>query len=268
MAAPRTRSAGLRYTLVVCAVLVTVVMLALGTWQVQRLQWKLDLIARVDARVHAEPVPAPGPSAWAKVAAASDEYRHVSLTGTYLPEFSTKVQATTERGSGYWVLTPMCLADGAIVIVNRGFIALDAAPRLPDGGSAAGAGACTAAAIAGRAPATIIGLLRISETSGAYLRKNDPVNNRWYARDVRAIALARGLDLASVAPYFVDAAAGQENAGADEALRPVGGLTVISFTNNHLVYALTWYALAVMMIAAVAWVIRDERRALRPHAGA
>jgi surfeit locus 1 family protein len=266
MTAPRTRSAGLRYTLVVCAVLVTVVLLALGTWQVQRLQWKLDLIARVDARVHAEPVPAPGPSAWASVAAASDEYRHVSLTGTYLPEFSTKVQATTERGSGYWVLTPMCMANGSIVIVNRGFIALDAAPRLPDGGSTAGAGACVAAA--GRAPATINGLLRISETSGAYLRRNDPVNNRWYARDVHAIAMARGLDGTSVAPYFVDAAAGQENEGADEALRPVGGLTVISFPNNHLVYALTWYALAVMMIAALVWVIRDERRAHSQHADA
>eukprot|EP01038_Epipyxis_sp_PR26KG_P019617 gene19617-27781_t len=64
---PRLRSAGLRYTLVACAALVIAVLLALGTWQVQRLQWKLALIERVNARVHAEPVPAPGPQDWAKV---------------------------------------------------------------------------------------------------------------------------------------------------------------------------------------------------------
>eukprot|EP01034_Spumella_vulgaris_P029697 gene29697-36788_t len=128
---PRLRSAGLRYTLVACAALVIAVLLALGTWQVQRLQWKLALIERVNARVHAEPVPAPGPQDWAKVSAETDEYKHVHLTGVLLPEYATKAQATTERGPGYWLLTPLCLADGSngvsIVMINRGFLPLAAA---------------------------------------------------------------------------------------------------------------------------------------------
>lgn len=271
-AAPRLHSAGLRYTLVACAVLVVAVLLALGTWQVQRLQWKLALIERVDARVHAEPVPAPGPQDWARVSAETDEYKHVHLTGVFLPEYSTKAQATTERGPGYWLLTPLCLAHGGngagIVMVNRGFLPLDAAAKLDASLSntvPAGTDACAAAALAGRAPVRVNGLLRISETKPGPLglRVNEPAQNRWYARDVHAMAAARGLQSARVAPYFVDADAGQYADDLDPAARPYGGMTVISFPNNHLVYALTWYALAVMMAAALAWAIRDERRRAR-----
>lgn len=271
--APRLRSAALRYTLVACAVLAIAVLLALGTWQVQRLQWKLALIERVNTRVHAEPVPAPGPQDWDKVSAETDEYRHVYLTGRLLPEYSTKAQATTERGPGYWLLTPLCQADGSIVMVNRGFLPLEAAARLESSLNAvvpAGIDACAAAALAGRAPVRLNGLLRISETRPGPLglRKNEPAQNRWYARDVHAIAAARGLQAARVAPYFIDAGAGQYAADLDEAVRPYGGMTVISFPNNHLVYALTWYALAVMMAAALAWVVRDERRRAGGQRGA
>lgn len=269
---PRLRSAGLRYTLVACAALVIAVLLALGTWQVQRLQWKLALTERVNARVHAEPVPAPGPQHWAKVSAETDEYKHVHLTGVLLPEYATKAQATTERGPGYWLLTPLCLADGSngvsVVMVNRGFLPLDAAAKLESSLSntvPAGTDPCAAAALAGRAPVRLNGLLRISEVGKGPLglRANDAAQNRWYARDVHAMAAARGLHTARVAPYFVDADAGQYAADLEPAARPYGGMTVISFPNNHLVYALTWYALAVMMAAALAWVIRDERRRAR-----
>ena len=84
------------------------------------------------------------------------------------------------------------------------------------------------------------------------MRTNDPVANKWYSRDVVAIATARGLS--NVAPYFVDASAGTEPRG------PVGGLTVISFPNSHLVYALTWYALAAMTAGVYVWLRRQSRR--------
>ncbi|KAK0339297.1 hypothetical protein LTR94_035154, partial [Friedmanniomyces endolithicus] len=93
---------------------------------------------------------------------------------------------------------------------------------------------CAAAA---GTPVAVTGLLRIAEPKSGFLRDNDPVNNRWYAREVGAIAAARGLDPAKVAPFFVDAGEGQDPKDAPETA--VGGLTVISFPNNHLVYALT-----------------------------
>ena len=92
-------------------------------------------------------------------------------------------------------------------------------------------------------PVSVTGFLRISEPGGGFLRSNDPAGGRWYSRDVAAIAEAEGL--AKVAPYFIDADTTPNPGGL-----PVGGLTVVSFRNSHLVYALTWFALAAMSATA------------------
>lgn len=212
---------------------------ALGTWQLERRAWKLDLIERVEQRVHAPAAPAPGPAQWPQVSAASDEYRHVRLSGTFLHDRETLVQAVTDLGSGFWVLTPLRMADGSTVLVNRGFVPPEVRER----------SARSASEPAGET--TVTGLLRITEPGGGFLRKNDPAGDRWYSRDVQAIAAARGLE--RVAPYFVDAAATVPRTW------PAGGLTVIAFHNNHFVYALTWYALA-LMAAGAAWRLRRENR--------
>ena len=252
------RSAFVRRALAVAALLLFVLFAGLGTWQVFRLQWKLDLIERVDARVHAQPVAPPAAAQWPQVSRESDEYRRVRLSGRYLYELTTPVQALSDLGAGFWLLTPLCLDDGDIILVNRGFIPSsgDIATRYP--GRRAGADPCAAAT---GERVDLHGLLRIAEPKSGFLRDNDPVNNRWYAREVGAIAAARGLDLARVAPFFVDAGKGQDPAAAPETA--VGGLTVIAFPNNHLVYALTWYALALMVAAAAWWVVRYEARAGR-----
>ncbi|AON54789.1 SURF1 family protein [Herbaspirillum seropedicae] len=224
---------------------------ALGSWQVYRLQWKLDLIAKVDARVHAAPVAPPGPALWPQVSAQRDEYKRVLLTGRYLYSKTVPVQASTDLGSGAWLLTPLQLADGEVVLVNRGFVGVSPLKL---------AEASLADAPAGQ-NAEVTGLLRMSEPKGGFLRSNDAAQNRWYSRDVQAIAQAKGLT--SVAPYFVDAdkASAEANAAvAPDAQKPVGGLTVIAFHNSHLIYALTWYALALMSLGAGYWLIRDERR--------
>jgi surfeit locus 1 family protein len=271
----------------------------LGTWQVQRRAWKLDLIARVEQRVHAPAAPAPGPAQWPQVTAAADEYRHVTATGTFLDASQTLVQAVTDLGAGYWVLTPLQAGDGSIVLVNRGFVAADDRNRVQPGGTPA---------------STVTGLLRITEPRGGFLRHNNPAANQWYSRDIQAIAAARGLS--HVAPYFIDAeaappgpqptnptrpagsppmpepAAGAPNppsldasvapaakpaaagpnlpspdASVASAAEPAGagtnapspgatvaptpGLTVIRFHNSHLVYAITWYTLALMTAIAI-----------------
>lgn len=82
------------------------------------------------------------------------------------------------------------------------------------------------------------GLLRITQPGGGFLRANDPQAGRWFSRDVAAMSAAQGVTQA--APYFIDADA----QGAAASL-PVGGLTVISFRNSHLSYALTWFAMAL-----------------------
>jgi surfeit locus 1 family protein len=88
------------------------------------------------------------------------------------------------------------------------------------------------------------------------MRHNDPAKNSWYTRDVPAIAAVRGLK--AVAPYFVDADATPH--AADHPSWPEGGLTVINFPNNHLSYLITWYVLALMVLAAGIYVGLGEYR--------
>ena len=218
------------------------VFLALGTWQVQRLFWKLDLIARVESRVHADPLPAPASAEWPAISQEKDEYRHVTATGLFQHDKTVLVQAVTERGAGFWVLTPLVLPDESTIVINRGFVPAD--KRDP---------AARVASEVAAGPVTVTGLLRLSEPGGGFLRANDPANDRWFSRDIAAIAATKGLN--NVAPYFIDADATPNPGGL-----PVGGLTVIAFRNSHLVYALTWYALAVMSLAGV-YLVRKQRAA-------
>ena len=221
------------YLLFGTVVLAAAFLLALGIWQVERRAWKLDLIAQIDARVGAPLVDAPAPAAWPSITATSDAYRHVRAAGEWLRDKDTRVQAVTALGAGHWLLTPLRTEAGFTVLINRGFVAADNKATVP----------------LPPARAEITGLLRITEPNGGFLRSNDPAADRWFSRDVEAIAQARGLG--EVAPYFIDAAADPSQPV------PVGGLTVIRLPNNHLVYAVTWFVLAAMVMA---FAIRLWRR--------
>lgn len=222
------RAARPSFWLTVLSLTAFVLLMALGVWQVERRAWKLALIDRVEQRVHATAQPIPSATSWPAVTAANDEYRHVSVSGRFLHDRETLIQAVTEDGPGYWVLTPLQRGDGTLVLINRGFVPTerrDASTRQdgnPDG------------------QVEITGLLRVTEPKGGFLRNNVPQHNRWYSRDVAAIAAAHGLH--DIAPFFIDAEAGSRTGNG-----PIGGLTVVSFPNNHLIYALTWFALAFML---------------------
>jgi surfeit locus 1 family protein len=235
-----------RRSLAVVAVAATLALgfSALGVWQLQRLAWKLDLIARVDARVHAPATTAPSQAQWSSLTPKDEAYRHVQVSGTFDNTRETLVQAVTEQGPGYWVMTPLRASAGYTVLVNRGFVPAEmSAEAVRRAGLIAG-------------PAMVTGLLRLSEPHGGFLRANQPARNLWYSRDVTQIARAR--QLSQVAPYFIDAD-GTPNNGE----WPRGGLTVVRFRNSHLVYALTWFALAGMSVVWGAWPAVEAARARR-----
>ncbi len=234
------------------AVVIFSIFSTLGVWQIQRLSWKRNLIERVEQRVHAEPVAAPIRAQWPDINTANSEYRRIHLQGRYLQGLDTLVQAVTKNGSGFWVLTPLQQSDGTIVIVNRGFIPPEASR------TAIKTSAETMQLT------SVTGLLRMSQQGGAFLRKNDPPRQRWYSRDIQAIAASK--NLSQVAPYFVDADAISASAQMDATSNalPVGGLTVIAFQNSHLVYALTWFTLAAMVAGITGyflfWLRREGRQ--------
>jgi surfeit locus 1 family protein len=228
-----------RRGLLALCILGTLLFSGLGAWQVQRLAWKRDLIARVEARIHASPVAAPALQDWPGLDLHEAEYRRVQVRGVFLHDRETLVDALTVRGPGSWVLTPLRTADG-VVLVNRGFV-----PQGRERQASREAGQVAGEVI-------ITGLLRTTEPGGRILRPNDPEAGRWFSRDIAAIGRARRLD--GLAPFFIDA-----DAASSAGSGPVGGLTVVGFRNAHLVYAGTWFALAALCIAGLV-LLREPSR--------
>ncbi|HEX4917157.1 MAG TPA: SURF1 family protein [Limnobacter sp.] len=235
----------LAYTL---AAFLFAVFCALGTWQVQRLQWKLELIERVEARAFGTPQALPSPAQWSSVQRDTHEYLKVKLQGVYLPQYSSRVQASTVLGPGHWWLTPLQTSVG-LVWVNRGYAPSGEADPLSNQPTGT--------------PVEVVGLLRISEPGGGFLRSNQPEQGRWFSRDVLALSQQHGLN--NVAPFFVDA--GEPRNLNPEMITfkpqtyPVDGLTIVRFTNHHLMYAITWYALALLV--AIATVLLRRHLASR-----
>ncbi|WP_313002370.1 SURF1 family protein [Brevundimonas sp.] len=213
---------------------------ALGVWQVQRLLWKQDLIRQVDTRIHAAPVAAPPPDQL--VTRQADQYRRVVVSGRFDHAREARVKAVTDLGPGYWVLTPLMTDRDFTVLINRGFVPSE---RQQPADRAAGQ-------VEG--VVRIVGLLRLTEPDGGFLRANDPAGDRWFSRDVAGIVQAKGVQ-GPVASYFIDADATSNPGGW-----PRGGLTVVRFANSHLIYALTWFGLALMSAAGLVLFLREEKK--------
>jgi surfeit locus 1 family protein len=205
---------------------------ALGVWQLERLGWKRALIARVEARLRASPTDLPPRALWPRINARDHEYRRVTATGVLLNERETLVDALTEQGPGYWVMTPLQRRSD-VVLVNRGFV-----PAGPQETHSRPQG-----------QVRITGLMRMSEPDGRILRPNRPAQDLFYSRDVAAIAARRGLE--GVAPFFIDAEA------TGPGIYPRGGMTVVTFRNAHLAYALTWFALAALALFGAGRIWRE-----------
>lgn len=219
------------------------VLVGLGTWQVQRLHWKEGLIASIEERIAAEP--APLQEIVRRHEGGEDvDYRPVRVAGVFAHELEQYVLATHKGTSGWHVYTPLRLDSGDWLFVNRGFVPYDRRdPRLRAEGQVQG-------------PVTVEGLARsaLPEKPSWIVPDNDPAARTYYWKDLEAMRIAAGLD--SALPFFVDAGTAASPGGL-----PVGGVTLIDLPNNHLQYALTWYGLALALVGVVAvWLLGERRR--------
>ena len=218
----------------IATVISLVILISLGNWQMERLAWKEGLIAQMQARAYGEAGAILPPEQWVDYVPQQEEYRRVALSGRFLHEHEVAVHGlmpTSTRGNpvqGFYLLTPLEIAEGARVFVNRGFVPTsmrdpDARPApLPEGEVA------------------LTGLVRAPEERGLFVPENIPQDERWMVRDIAQMAEARGLD--GVAPFYVDA---EFDPTAPD--WPRAGATVLDPPNNHLQYALTWYGLAAVL---------------------
>lgn len=246
-------SRGRYWTAVVLSVLGIGILLNLGFWQVDRLQWKNAVVATIDSRIHAAPTTVAELTRMAE-ATGDVEYVPVTLTGRYWHEGERYFLSTSSGQAGWNVHTPL-LVEGTneAVFVNRGFVpyALRDPATRPDG------------QIEGEA--TVTGLARnvAAEKPAGFTPDNDPAANAFFWRSLsdmeQGLALPEGVRLL---PFIVDAGAGTAPGGY-----PVGGTTVVAVPNNHLQYAITWFALAATMGVMLAMLVVTQARRRRSAAG-
>lgn len=242
--ASRARARGLvpaaLATLVAFAILV-----ALGMWQLDRLAWKESLIAAIDQGLAKKPAPLETPAdAWKTL--GREEYRPVSVTGTFRHQDERHLFTSQDGQTGWHIYTPLDTEGGHILFVNRGFVPddlKDPATR-PDGQV--------------QGPVTVVGLVRTPGVQGSFEPDRDPAKNVWYWRDLAGMVGSLGEKGAweKMMPFFIDAVAEPETPGG----WPKGGATRLEIPNRHLEYALTWFGLAGALIAVFAAFVWSRLR--------
>lgn len=222
--------------LTVACVLMFAALCGLGVWQIERLHWKLGLIAQVDAHMKAAALPLADIRALPPDQA---QYRHVTVQGVFDHAREQYVFTTDAGEPVYHVLTPLHVAapEGAHsqagwLMIDRGAVPKNhLAPATRAAGNQAG-------------PVTVTGVWRVPDPPGPFTPAPDRAHRVWYARDLAGMAQADGLTL--LAPVVIEADATPNPGGL-----PVGGKTVVSFRNQHLSYAVTWFGLALALL--VVW---------------
>jgi surfeit locus 1 family protein len=232
---------GTRLGLHVATLIGLAVLISLGTWQVRRLAWKEELIAEIDTRMKSAPEPLA--SIEERFKAQGDvDYFPVSATGTIASGHEQFFLSTHEGQSGWNIYAPLQLADGRVLMLNRGFVPYelrDPAKRpgsQPDGVQ------------------TISGLARnpLAAKPSSITPDNDPQSNTWYWKDLKGMAANAGVAPDKLLPFFVDD-------WSERSALPATRTTITSLPNNHLQYAFTWYGLAAAL--AGVWGVMVLRRA-------
>jgi surfeit locus 1 family protein len=214
------------------------ILLGLGTWQVERLAWKTDLLRTIATHMSAEPRALTGPS-WGQV----DDYERVRVEGHFMHDREFHMLARSVPGGelGYQILTPLAVDGGGTVIVNRGYVPTD---RQDPGTRLAGQV---------QGPVSVSGVVHYPHAPALkwFIPDNRPAENFWLWPDLASMATTSALG--AVAPFVIDADATPNPGGL-----PVGGQTQLDIPNDHLQYAITWYSLALILV--VMFVIYHRRR--------
>jgi cytochrome oxidase assembly protein ShyY1 len=216
------------------------ILLGLGTWQVERKAWKEALIETLTKRLNADPVVLPPPGNWAQMTPENWELRRVRLSAEFgggddvLVYTGGSALRDDVKSPGYFVFAPARLPDGSKVVVNRGYVPGRSYPRRPGAQE-------------------IVGVLRWPEAPSWFISVHDATGGVWTMRDQRAMAEFKGWG--TVAPFYLE----------QEAPVPAGGLPhpaplKVRLRNDHLQYAITWYGLAAVLVVMFAiWTVHSRR---------
>jgi surfeit locus 1 family protein len=236
--------------------LMVALFIGLGAWQLQRRIEKHALIAALTERLAAAPGPLPSPSQWSALTPARDEFRRVSLAATYQSRPDAMVYSSGSgvredvSGPGTWAFMPARLPGGETVAINAGFVQNTMQDREQQDRAVA--------RLITREPVTLTGYIRFPEAAGMLTPRENLTKRLWFTRDHLAMARSLGWGDAGrpVAPFYIDLEQPVPASGI-----PKPGPLDVHLKDDHLQYAITWFALAVAVVIAFAAWWRAQRRA-------
>jgi surfeit locus 1 family protein len=204
----------------------TVILIGLGIWQLQRLEWKEAILADISARIAADPVAMP-----ASPDPQNDAYLPVEVTGVLSPDYLQVLVSKKGAGAGYRIIRPM-IRETDRILIDMGFVSTsDAAGLKFEEGP----------------PMTITGNLQWPQEVDSFTPKPDLANNIWFARDVPAMA-----DALNTRPFLVVRRDAPELGGP---LSPMP-VDTSAIPNDHLQYAITWFSLAAIWSLMTIYFLR------------
>ena len=225
----------------------------LGIWQLQRRVEKHALIAALTERLAAAPEPLPSPAQWSGLTPARDEFRRIRFAATYEPGPDAMVYSSGSAvredisGPGTWAFLPARLPTGETIVINTGFVQTrcrSAASRI-----------APVARLLTRGPVTLTGYIRFPETGGVLTPAENPATRLSLTR--RPSRHGSGAWLGEVAPFYVDLERPVPASGI-----PKPGALEVHLKDDHLQYAITWFALAGAVVIAFGVWLRGQRQAL------
>lgn len=226
--------------------------IGLGVWQLERRVEKHALIAALTERLAAEPVPLPPPSEWGKLTPQRDEFRRVHFNATYASEPDAMVFSSGSAvrddisGPGTWAFMPARLSGGETVVVNTGFVQNTMQDRTVQDRAVS--------RLVTAQPGDLTGYIRFPEKAGMLTPAASPAKRLWFTRD--PLEMSQVLGWGKVAPFYIDLEHPVPPGGV-----PLPGPLHVHLKDDHMQYAITWFALAgAVVIAFLVW-LRGKRRA-------
>jgi surfeit locus 1 family protein len=218
-------------------------LVGLGVWQLQRLEWKEGLIAKIETRSKGPAISLEEATIMADQGQDPSYYR-VRVTGRFDHTKEQYLFAVSDGNTGWRVITPLKTQDGKIVLVDRGFVPSNLRdPSTRAGGQIEG-------------DVTVTGIVRMPDTQRLFTPDNEPDANQWFWRDLTSMAQSMFPETPKeLAPFLLEAEKGEVPGGW-----PEGGQTRLEIPNNHLQYAITWFLLAACLVVIYGVYVWKARR--------
>ena len=228
------------------------ILIGLGSWQIQRMSWKEDVLATINKEYERDPYS--NPISKERLMTLPDDpeelvFERGTISGRFLNEKDVAIISRTYEGNpGYHIITPFQLKDGSVILVNRGWASISYDKRR------------NREEFYHDEYTILSGVLRLPEKANLFVPENSPSKDKWYQLNVDEIGQAKGIKELSPYVFYV------ENDINQTTVIPVPFAKRWQPNNNHAQYAMMWYLLGGALVIIHIFRFMRPRFMKEPHA--